>query len=180
VFAEHLLLSQVLQVLSGFPLIPPGLLKGKLVGQEPPVQLQIAHPDDMRNPSEFWAAVGNRMRPAVVAAATITMPIFAEEQSPMVITSDLALQQIGVPGSRQELFRIGGHITDNASAPVGGATVRIVGRGRATMTDVNGAFTLSPYPAGSYTLRVVSGGNTTDTSITIPAPLGSNYDVQLP
>lgn len=180
VFAEHLLVSQVLQVLAGFPLIPAGLLKGKLIGQEPPVQLQIAHPDDMRNPSEFWAAVGNRIRPAVVAAATITMPIFAEEQSPLVITSDLALQQIGVPGTRQEMFRIGGHVTDAANAPVAGATVRVVGRGRATATDGEGAFTLSPYPAGSYTLRVVSGGTQVDVGITIPAPLGSNYDVQLP
>ncbi len=178
--AEHRLLSQVLQLLSRFPLIPPSFLQGSLIGQEPPVQLQIAHPDDMRNASEFWAAVGNRLRPSVVAAATITMPVFPDESVPQVITTDLATQQMNLPGTRQEMFRIAGHVTNAALLPVAGATVRIVERGRVTTSDAQGAFTISALPAGTFTLRATFGGATQDVTITIPPPLGSNYDVQLP
>jgi Pvc16 N-terminal domain/Carboxypeptidase regulatory-like domain len=175
---EHRLLTQVLQVLSRFPLIPDSFLQGSLIGQEPPVQLQIARPDDMRNPSEFWAAVGNRLRPSIVAAATITLPVFPEETYPMVITQENALQQIGLPATRVEMYRIGGHLTDAASAPVAAATMRIVELNRTTTTDANGAFILSALPAGAFTLRAISGASTKDVGITIPAPSGSNYDVQ--
>jgi hypothetical protein len=178
--AEHRLLSQVLQLLSRFPLVPASFLQGSLVGQQPPVQMQIAHPDDMRNASEFWAAVGNRLRPSIVAAATITMPVFPDETSPKVITSDIAIQQLDLPGTRQEMFRIGGHVTDAATLPVAGATVRIVELGRLTTSDAVGAFTLSALPAGTFTLRATIGAATRDVTITIPAPLGSNYDVQMP
>jgi hypothetical protein len=176
--AEHRLLSQVTQLLSRFPLIPPAFLQGSLVGQEPPVQLQIAHPDDLRN-SEFWAAMGNRLRASVVAAATITMPVFADETAPLVITEDHAIQQTDVPGSREEMFRIGGHVTDSLNLPVAGATVRVVERNRTTTTDAGGAFTVSALPAGTFTLRATFGATTRDVPITIPAPVGSNYDVQL-
>jgi hypothetical protein len=175
---EHRLLTQVLQALARFPLIPGAFLQGSLIGQEPPVQLQIAHPDDMRNPSEFWAAVGNRLRPSIVAAATITLPFFADETYPVVITQENAIQQIGLPGTRTEMFRIGGHLTDAVSAPVAGATVRIVELNRTTTTDAAGAFILSALPAGNFTLRATSGPNTQDVAITIPAAVGSNYDVQ--
>jgi hypothetical protein len=178
--AEHRLLSQVLQVLSRFPLIPPGFLQGSLVGQEPPVQMQIAHPDDMRNAAEFWAAVGNKLKPSVVAAVTITMPVFPDVDFPMVITADMAIQQIDVPGSRQEMFRIAGHVTDAANNPAAGASVKIVETGRTTTSNTVGAFTLSALPAGTFTLRATLGAATQDSSITIPAPIGSNYDVQLP
>jgi hypothetical protein len=178
--AEHRLLSQVLQVLSRFPLIPGPFLQGSLVGQEPPVQLQIAHPDDMRNASEFWAAVGNRLRPSVVAAATITMPLFVDESFPKVITSEIAIQQMDLPGTRAEMYRIAGHVTDAAALPVVGAGLLIVELGRITTSNAEGAFTLSALPVGNFTLRATFGAATQDVSITIPAPLGSNYDVQFP
>src|SRR5262249_4707904 len=42
VLQEHRLLSQVLQVLSRYPTIPTTFLKGKLIGQEPPLPLITA------------------------------------------------------------------------------------------------------------------------------------------
>jgi hypothetical protein len=98
----------------------------------------------------------------------------------MVITADMAIQQIDVPGSRQEMFRIAGHVTDAANNPAAGATVKIVETGRTTTSNTVGAFTLSALPAGTFTLRATLGAATQDSSITIPAPIGSNYDVQLP
>jgi Pvc16 N-terminal domain/Carboxypeptidase regulatory-like domain len=178
--AEHLLLSQVVQLLSKYPLIPASFLQGSLVGQTPPVQMQIAHPDDMRNAAEFWAAVGNKLRASIVAAATITMPVFDEQQYPKVITSQMASEIIDSPATVQPMFRIGGIVTDAATAPVAGATVRIVETGRLTTTGTAGDFTLSALPAGVFTLQATSGTHTRSVAITIPAPAGSNYDVQLP
>ena len=178
--AEHRLLSQVLQLLSQFPLIPASFLQGLLVGQTPPVQMQIAHPDDMKNAAEFWAAVGNKLRASIVAAVTITMPVFPEEQYPQAITGDMASQIMNAPGTAIPMYRIAGHVTDNTNAPVPSATVRIVETGRVTTTGAAGEFTLSALAAGAYTLRATSGAHTLDVAITIPAPLGSNYDVQFP
>jgi hypothetical protein len=77
------------------------------------------------------------------------------------------------------MFRIGGHVTDSLNLPVAGATVRVVERNRTTTTDAGGAFTVSALPAGTFTLRATFGATTRDVPITIPAPVGSNYDVQL-
>jgi hypothetical protein len=115
-----------------------------------------------------------------VAAATITMPIFPDATYPLAITQDPAIQQTDVPGSRVQMYRIGGHVTDAASAPVAGAAVLIVERGRTTTTDAAGGFTVSALPAGNFTLRATFGAKTRDVLIAIPAPVGSNYDVQLP
>src|SRR5262245_6672000 len=41
---EHRLLSQVLQLLAGTPVLPEVFLQGSLVGQDPPIPLLVAHP----------------------------------------------------------------------------------------------------------------------------------------
>ncbi|HVE82799.1 MAG TPA: DUF4255 domain-containing protein, partial [Myxococcales bacterium] len=73
---EHRLLSQALQVLSRYPQIPPSFLRGKLIGQEPDLPVIVAHAEGVREPHEFWAAIGNKMRPAFILTATVSIPVF--------------------------------------------------------------------------------------------------------
>jgi hypothetical protein len=183
---EHRLLSQVLQVLSRYPKIPAPFLRGQLVGQEPPLPMMTAHADGLREPAEFWTAIGNKLRPSLTMAVTIGMEVFAPVTAPMVVTEELRLglrtgpdDAVIAPPTQHTSFRIGGQVTDASQAPVAGATVTLLGTGLATQTEVDGRYALGSMPAGTYTLRVQSGATTRDVTVTIPAPAGSHYNVQL-
>jgi len=186
VLQEHRLLGQVLQVLSRHPKIPTSFLKGKLIGQEPPLPMMTAQTDGLKDPAEFWTAIGNKLRPSLTVTVTIGMEVFVPVTAPMVITEEVRLgerttpdaEEIALP-TRQIFFRIGGRVRGAGNAPVADAPVTLVGTGFATRTEIDGNYTLDPIPAGTYTLRVQSGITTKDVSVTIPATAGNNYNVQL-
>lgn len=178
---EHQLLSQVLQLLAGTPTIPPAFLTPNLLLQEPPLPMLIVQPDGIRNPAEFWAAIGNRIKPSLLLDVTVSLEVFATAEFPAVKTSEIRMQS--VPGGAPldaPFFRIGGTVVDAATNPVANAGVRVVERGRSTLTDVAGKFSISAIPSGIFTLRVTAGAVTLDRAITVPAPVLSDYNVQLP
>jgi hypothetical protein len=182
---EQRLLTQTLQVLSTYPRIPASFLKGKLVGQEPPLPMMATHPDELKNPAEFWTAIGNKMRASVTVTVTISMEVFAPVTAPVTKT---ALVRLGertsadaetlIPATKMEFFRIGGKVTSGGST-VSGAMVAVAGAGLSARTDDDGEYVLGAMAAGAYTLNVQSNATTKQVNITIPAPAGSNYDVQL-
>jgi hypothetical protein len=185
---EHRLLSQAAQVLSRYPKIPDSFLKGKLVGQEPPLPMMTAQTDGLKEPAEFWTAIGNRLRASITVKATIGMDVFPPDPSPpfTVTTAVIRLGERTGPGEEKislptqlTSFWIGGRVTDAGNAPVADALVTLVGTGLAARTGDDGNYTLGSALAGPYILRVQSGATTTDANITIPAPAGSNYNVQL-
>jgi hypothetical protein len=177
---EHRLLSQALQVFSALPTIPPGFLQGALVGQEPPLPLLAAQADGLSNPAEFWTALGNRLRPSFTLMATVAIPVGVPVLAPAAITHEVRLEQIDLPGTEVSWFLFGGRVTDAASAAVAGATVLLVEPNLSTTTDAEGRYHLGSVAAGTFTLRVTLGAVTQEVTITVPAPAGSNYDVQLP
>ncbi len=177
---EHRLLSQVLQVLGGLRTIPAAFLRGTLVGQVPPLPLLTAQPDSLRIASEFWTALGNKMRPSVTVTATIALEVFAPETAPLVIARSTSLEELGLAATQERFFRIGGRVTAASGTPVANATVTLVQSGVATRTDTAGLYTLGILAAGTYTLRAQAGAAERDVSITVPPTTGSNYDVQLP
>ena len=176
---EQRLLSQVLQLLARFPVIPPAFLQGSLIGQEPPLPVLVAQPTDIDHAAEFWASVGNRLRPSIVLEVVVSMPLAEPVTLPVVISSSTSVESIGAAGTAVEIFRIGGTIRDAGANPVAGAAVTLVQRGRVTSTNARGEFTLSAIPAGNYTLRATSNGSTEDKAITVPAAQGDDYDIQL-
>jgi hypothetical protein len=182
---EQRLLTQVLQVLSGHPTIPAAFLKGKLVGQEPPLPMMASHPEELKNPAEFWTAIGNKMRASLTVAITVSMDVLAPVRSPVAKT---ALVRLGertapdtetlVPATRMEFYRIGGKVTSGGNA-VAGAMVAVADSGLAARTDIGGEYVLGTIAAGTYVLNVQSNAGSKQVNITVPAPAGSNYDVQL-
>lgn len=177
---EHRLLSQAAQVVSQNATIPQAFLRGKLVGQQPPLPLLALATEGPKNPAEFWSALGSNLRASLTATATIGMEVFAPQTAPIVTSESLRLEQLGSPGSREEIFRIGGQVIGAGNAPVAGAAVRLAERGLAATTDANGRYTLSPVTAGAYTLRVQFHATVREVSITVPPPSDRNYNVQLP
>jgi hypothetical protein len=177
---EHQLLSQVLQLIAGTPVIPPAFLTPNLLLQEPELPMLLIQPDGVRNPAEFWAAIGNRIKPSLLLSVTVSLQVFDTELYPSVITSEIRLKS-HPSGAVLEapFFRIGGTVFDAGAAPVPNAGVQVVERGRSTLTEANGTFSLSAIPAGSFTLRVTVNGVPEDRNITVPAAAADDYDVQL-
>jgi hypothetical protein len=183
---EHRLLSQVLQVFSRYPKIPAPFLRGQLVGQEPPLPMMTAQADGLQEPAEFWTAIGNKLRPSLTVTVTIGMEVFTPVTAPIVVTEEIRLGQrtgpdedVISPPTRLVSFRIGGQVTDTNQAPVAGAIVTLVGTGLAARTDADGRYMLGSIPAGTYTLRAQLEATTRDVTVTIPAPAGGHYNVQL-
>jgi hypothetical protein len=177
---EHQLLGQLLRLFGGTPILPAAFLTPALALQEPPLPMVLVRPDGVRNPAEFWAAIGNRMRPSLLLSVTVSLQVFDTAQVPSVITSEIRLKTMEGAPLESPFFRIGGTVRDGSAAPVSGANVRLVDRGRSTLTAADGTYSLAAIPAGTFTLRVTAGTTTRDRTITVPAPSASDYDVQIP
>lgn len=185
VLQEQRLLAQVLQAFSANPTIPAAFLKGKLVGQEPPLPMMASHPEELKNPAEFWTAIGNKMRASITVTVTISMDVSAPVTAPISKTllvrlgerAALDVEALKTAG-KDEFYRIGGKVTSGGN-PVPGATVAILGAGLAARTDSAGEYVLGAMAAGAYTLDVQANGTTKQVSVAVPAAAGSNYDVQL-
>ena len=183
---EHRLLSQALQVLSRYPTIPAQYLKGRLVGQEPPLPMITAQTDGLKNPAEFWTALGNKLRPSLSITATISMQAFEPDVATMATVSDV---RVGERTSAAETkisaatlqgpFTITGRVADASGAAVAGATVTISELGLLSTTDAGGVYSLTMLPPGAYTLVVKKGAGTQNFAIAVPAPAGSNYNLKL-
>jgi hypothetical protein len=180
---EQRLLSQVLQVLSGFPTIPAWFLEGTaLDGQEPPLPMVTAQADGIQNPAEFWNAIGNKLRPSLTVTVTISVPPFppeAPEPVPIVVTRELAFEQPSLSELEHRTFRIGGRITNAAGNPVEGAVISLVGGGRSATTDRGGYYSLGLVAIGDHTLQIRVDTTTQEVPITVPTDSDSAYNVQL-
>jgi hypothetical protein len=91
VLLEHELLGQAMEVLSRYPTIPADFLQGDLKGQGVPVPLAISAGQNIKDPADFWSALGNRLRPALVVTATVELQTTAPETVALVETHDLRL-----------------------------------------------------------------------------------------
>ncbi|MGB7922508.1 MAG: Pvc16 family protein [Pyrinomonadaceae bacterium] len=190
---EHRLLSQALMVLSRHPTITPPFLKGQLAGQEPPLPMMTAKADGLKEPAEFWTALGNKLRPSLSVVVTISMQPFEAETAELVTLppeiligerttvspGELNISAATAPGP----FRIVGRVTDANGVAVAGAVVSIASLGLSTTTDEKGRYSLGMIPAnhaGSYTLHAQSPSGSNELILTLPARAGTTFNVKLP
>jgi hypothetical protein len=152
---EQRLLGQVLQVLSRYPTIPKDFLKGSLVDQELPLPMVTAVVDSQKNMSEFWTALGSKLRPSLTVTVTIALPVFADVSYPIVTTKSFSFE---VSEEVEETrVQIGGRVLDSGSrAAVAGALVEIGELGLRTTTDSEGRYSFLKVPAGTHTIRVLA------------------------
>lgn len=183
---EHRLLSQVLQVLSRYALIPAAFLKGSLIGQQPALPMMTARIDGPKDPVEFWAAIGNKLRTSIAVTVTVAFETSPPVTAPLVMTGDVRIgertsvhEQKLVPLTQMEFFQIQGAITGADHKPVSNATVILVDTGHSAQTDSDGRYRLEAVGSGTYTLRVQVGAMVKNVPVTIPATTGKNYDVQM-
>jgi hypothetical protein len=97
---EHRLLGQILQVFASYPTIPASFLPDSLKGQQPPLPLVTSRTDGLREPAEFWSALGGRLRPSLSVTVTIGLEVFAAETLPLVRTEQIRIVQRPSIGGR--------------------------------------------------------------------------------
>jgi len=186
VLEEHELLGQAMQVFARYPTIPDKFLQGSLKEQELPLPLNIGgtNTGEMKDPADFWSALGNKLRPSLVVTVTIELQAEEPQTAPLAGAHELRLglrdpaAETGLLGAAvEELFRVGGLVTDAKGAGVAGATVS--GGGASATTDEGGRYVLGPLPGGTHSLSVSAGTRRGIFEVVIPAPAGKTYDFQL-
>ncbi|GAB61456.1 MAG: DUF4255 domain-containing protein [Candidatus Jettenia sp.] len=193
---EHQLLYQVLAVLlNNRPIVPrkifepdplPSNFPDILADAELPMTIVPA--EGFPKLAEFWGTMGNNRRWKPGVYVTVTLPVILDKQisGPMVITRDIKLgertspdERKIKPGTLDELFRIGGQVTQSAGVPVEGASVMIFELGITTKTNKDGRYSIGTLRRGQYTLHAEFDTRVREKRITIPAKKGSDYNVEL-
>lgn len=168
---EQRLLSQTIQVLSCYPVIPIRFFPkdSPLRTQEPALPMMITQMDGVKDPADFWSAIGGKLRPSFVVTVTISLPPYEPQQprgEPLVTGRTLDLGERTSPDEKgispatssstkiKDLFKVFGRVTDSAGDPVKDTIVMIAELDLRATTDVNGDYVLGPVGAGQHTLRV--------------------------
>jgi hypothetical protein len=184
---EHRLLAQALQVLARYPTIPAEFLQESLKGQQPPLPLVTSQTNGVKEPAEFWSALGGRLRPSLSVTVTIGLEVFAAETLPLVTTEEIRIDQRAagrdraMPGA-EDRFRIGGRVLAADGTVARGAMVSLVEAGLSTTTDADGRYVIGPLASGSYTLSAQSGGSVGTAAVIVPRPAAGQsdgYDLRL-
>ena len=143
---EHRLLGQTLQILARYPTIPASFLQDSLKGQQLPLPLITSRTDGLREPAEFWSALGGRLRPSLSVTVTIGLEVFAAETLPLVTKDRIEISIAQRPS-------IAGRVLAADGAAADGAAVALVEAALSTTTGANGRYAFGPVAPGRYTLR---------------------------
>jgi hypothetical protein len=175
---EHRLLTQVLRALGQFPTIPSKYLQGSLVVQDPPLPMVALHPDALKNLSEFWTSVGNKLRASLTVTVTISVPLFADVPDFLVTTrtASVAPSESGTPDSMVE---VGGRVLDPTAQGIANATVDVLDMGLRQVSDADGRFSFLQVPAGAHTLRAVASGYQLKTQPLVVPGRSEDYEITL-
>jgi hypothetical protein len=172
ILQEHRLLSQVLQVFARYGVIPEAFCQGSLREQKPSIPLIVTAIDGLKNPAEFWSALGTPLRASLTVSATISLETIAPLTFPLTNT-----HQIGLDGNS---FQIGGKITNAANEPVLNAAIALPERNLTTTTNDEGRYRLAAIPPGSYTLRIQPpNAPSRNVAITVPGIRNDSYNIRL-
>jgi hypothetical protein len=180
---EQRLLSEVLVVLSHYPMIPANFLQGSLVGQQPPLPMVALHPDALKNLAEFWSSLGSKLKPSLTVTVTISVPVFSDITDFIVTTQNIGIQP-GFSAPAEALLEMGGQVVDLLSHGISGALVDVLDAGLnpttpSQTTDSDGQFVFAQIGAGTYQLRAIATGFKPQVQpVTIPG-MPNDYVIQL-
>lgn len=178
---EHRLLSDVLKVLLKYPVLPPQVLAGSLKNQEVPPPTTVLLPNGIKNPGDFWNAIGGQLRPCLDYGVTISLDYREAVTGATVTTKAAIFSQSGEPFSSEDIIQIGGRVYDSSEppGPVIDAQVMVEETGRTVKSDQTGCYTVGHLAKGEYTFRVrAQGFHEKRLKVRVPAP-GDVYDFKL-
>jgi hypothetical protein len=183
---EQRLLSEVLVVLSHYPIIPSTFLVGSMIGQDPSLPMVALHPDALKNLAEFWSSLGSKLKASLTVTVTISVPIFSDIAGFPVTAETIGVTQTPplLPPATETLLEVGGQVVNLTSQPVAGALVDILNSSsvpvaQQQISDSNGQYVFTQVNAGNFQLRAVAVGFKPKVQpVTIPAS-PSDFVIQL-
>jgi hypothetical protein len=175
---QHNLLWQIMLTLFQFPSIPQELLTGKLAEQQYLIVTSTGQPDGLlNNPSDFWAALDNEIKPSFNFIATLPMDLGIAFTSSIASTRSLSVkppdaeaeQMIGITGIL--------HLKDKPEMVIAEATIVAKEAGMTALTNAVGQYSFSRIPAGKQSILVILPDKKTK-ELTIKVP-SSNYNLAI-
>jgi len=172
---QHRLLGEVLRVFSRLTTIDDKYLQGDLKTQMYPVPLVSVHGDLMKNPAEFWSALGGKLRPSITLTAIIALEPNAEVMTAPQVSSRKILL------NAEPVIAIGGTVRDETSgSPIASVDLLLVELGLYATSDQDGRFQFPGLPPGNYSIRAVKQGYSAKTSpVGVPGTSATAFDVVL-
>ena len=89
---EHRLLGEVMCTLLRHRTIPEDVLQGVLVGQQPQLPASTLQPGRLQSLGEFWQALGGKPKAALNYLVTVSVPVTAPEEVPLVMEKVLKIR----------------------------------------------------------------------------------------
>jgi len=183
VIDEHLLLWRCLTALMRERAIGDDLLQGTLRGQREHIKTATAQADGvLRNPGEFWSALDNDLKPAVVYSATLPVELDVVIHTPIVLTKRIEVSDIGLDRKRVQLA-IGGQVRSRHAAETGElafvarANVTFPNLGITVRSDEDGRFVVPDIPQGRHRVRVTTlEGAEAEREMEVPS---ADYDMEV-
>jgi hypothetical protein len=166
---EHVCLSKVLTALLKYSTIPAEALSANLKGQTPPLPTTVVLPDGMKNPAEFWNAIGGPLKPFLDYRVTVSFDVHKAQEGQIVATH-ISKYRLGVESEKADeaetLITLGGIVTnsDNPSLPIKDAKLTLFdAQGTIvaeTTTNAEGRYIFERFGIGTcpYTLKVEAQG----------------------
>ena len=183
---EHRMLARTLMALFRMPEIPADLLPESLRDQPAPIAFKVAQYDTSPNLTDFWSALDNELRPAIVCMVTMALNPYLLITGPLVRTRELRFGQAQEPALAQNLIKpagidtywtIGGTLRSQSPLEVDQVRSTLVERGLEIEVKPEGRFSIGNLEAGDYTLEcVIAGGAPRRYKIKVPAP---DYDIEV-
>jgi len=100
---EHKLLGEAMMVLARHPMLPTEILKGQLIGQEPPLPVAALQPGRLQSIGEFWQAMGGKPKPAFDYTVTIALQSVARVETGIVEEMSLEIFRKQQPIEQQRV-----------------------------------------------------------------------------
>jgi hypothetical protein len=175
---EHRLLWHVLATLFRYQELPEEIFSGQLLQKKYPIIAACAQPDGLfNNPSDFWSALDNEIKPSINYVVTLPLDIDIAFTAPMVRTKILEFKP---PDANAESFiQVTGLVyeTGMPAQGISQAKVLVKEAGMTAVTDSQGYYRFSRLSSGKYNFQVsVPGKKSRDIPITVP---GNNYDLEI-
>jgi hypothetical protein len=175
---EHSLLWSVLSTLSRYPDFPDELLSGQLAGQQYAITATTAQPDGLfKNPSDFWAALDNELKPSISYVVTVPLDLEIAFTAPVVKTKIVDFKPPDAAAER--LVQVAGIVHEVGKLAEGITGAKVVAKevGMTTKTDDKGYYSFPRISEGKHTFHVlVSGKKVREFSVTIPS---TSYNLEI-
>jgi len=178
---EHTLLWRSMTAMMRESELGADILQGT-IKQDWPINIMVAQAEGvLRNPGEFWNALDNDLKPAVVYAVTLPVDLNVFHEAPLALSSvtnlaDARQERVGRKIALGGMVRTKGK-GKTPGAPVVGALVSFPKIGISVRTGGNGRYFASGIPDGTHQVIVTEdGGKPVERELVVPSRA---YDLEV-